>query len=305
MSDRPRVSTGGDWASGIMDYPLYGKHGFRFAMRYIVPQISGKMISRSEIVMAHAAGIDLGFIYETDGQGWKRGGKAGILDGSAARMALMSVSAPPSCAAYFTVDSQAQPSDLGIVLDYLRAGAESVLPYRAGVYGQYAVIESAAWRMPELFRWQTMAWSNNQVSDKADMLQLGTTSLSGIQIDVNAAYQEHLGQWYADAARQPLPTIEREDMYGHIGAGEILSVPVPAGTVTKIMLYADTGLMANEAQNIRVAVHSASKGYSQIIEDHLNTNKPVTVNFQERDVDGISLSRPQETNPQVIGYNVI
>lgn len=305
MSDRIRLFTGGDWVGGMMDYGEYARHGFRLAMRYIVPQIGGKMISHAEVIQAHAAGVDLGFIYETDGKGWQSGGRIGVIDGSAARMALMSIAAPPSCAAYFTIDSQVMPSVMHFVHDYLKAAAESVLPYRAGVYGQYSVIEMAHLELPELFRWQTMAWSDHQVSDHADMLQLGNTTISGINLDANAAYQQHLGQWYADSSKQPQPVIEREDMYGYVDKGEVRSVPVPVSTVTKIMLYADIGLMSQEEQGIRVAVHSASQGYSQIVTQVINTNKPVTVAFHERDVDGVSLSRTQLEGSGVIGYNVI
>lgn len=300
-----RLATGGDWTSGSMDYPLFQRHGFRFAMRYIVPSIGGKMIQHQEIVAAHAAGIDLGFIYETDGHGWQAGAKAGVIDGSAARLALASIAAPATCAAYFTIDSQVLGSAMSLVHSYLEAASANVRPYRAGVYGQYSVIEMAAQEMPELFRWQTMAWSDGHESDHADMLQLGQTTLDGINLDVDALYQSHFGQWYAVAPYQPVYPTESEDVSGLVKSGEVVSVPVPVGTVSKLMLFADIGLMGHDPQSVRVAVHSASKGYSQIVTHALSTNVPLTIPLEERDVDGISLSRTELDGTGEIGYRVI
>jgi Domain of unknown function (DUF1906) len=300
-----RIMTGGDWSQGIMDYALYRSYGFRFAMRYIVPSIPGKMIRHAEIISAGQHGVDLGFVYEKDGAGWRSGSATGTDDGIAARMALQSIDAPESCAAYFTIDAQVESSQMLTAIAYLDAAAQAVQPYRAGAYGQYDVIEHAWAYMPELFRWQTMAWSGGRVSDHADLLQVGHTVIGGIDADSDVAYTPRFGQLYANQWQQPVSPREGDDMSGFISPSEILSVPVPVGTASKLLLFADTGLMHGEDQVVRVAIRSETRGYSQIITERLADNVPVTVVLTARDVDGISLSRTDLDGGGVIGYAIV
>lgn len=64
--------------------------------------------------------------------------------------------------------------------------------------------------------------------------------------------------------------------------------PFPAGKYKGLYLYRDF-VPSGESATIRVAAHSASKGYSQIWNVTLNESKPVHQLFTESDVDGVSL----------------
>lgn len=300
-----RVATGADWFEGMMDYGTFKSNGLRFAMRYIVPQIQGKMIQHAEIMAAHALGIDLGFIYETNGISWRGGGTEGLVDGAAARMALKSIAAPETCAAYLTIDSQAMPADVSTVLSYINAARKMLSPYRCGVYGEFAVVEAAYMHLPDVFRWQTMAWSQGQVSDHVDLLQMGSTTIANVELDIDAAYHPYFGQWFADQSRQPINQIRRDDVNGNIIPNAVTSIPVNPGTASKIMLFCDVGLLQGEPQGVRVAVHSASAGYSQITHEELSHDTPLTVVFTARDVDAVSLSRAPNDGNGIIGYNII
>lgn len=299
------MATGGDWFGGIMDYGAYKSHGFRFAMRYIVPQIPGKMIQHAEILAAHSSGIDLGFIYETDGRTWQSGASGGVIDGTAARLALKSIAAPETCAGYMTIDSQAMPADITTVLQYLSGAAANLAPYKCGVYGEYAVVEAAYTHLPHLFRWQTPAWSHGQESQHVDLFQIGSMMLGGVELDVDAAYQSYFGQWYADPSSQPINPVRSDSMDGNIPANSVASVPVPPGTASKIMLFCDIGMFGGEAQEIRVAIHSVSGGYSQITKVTLGHDVPETLIFTARDVDAVSLSRAPGDGNGTIGYYII
>lgn len=64
------------------------------------------------------------------------------------------------------------------------------------------------------------------------------------------------------------------------------AIPFPAGMFKEITLYHD---FTQSPYPVRVAVHSASKGYTQIINFEINISDPMTIAFKETDADGISL----------------
>jgi hypothetical protein len=75
-----------------------------------------------------------------------------------------------------------------------------------------------------------------------------------------------------------------------IAAGaEYMVGSIPAGSSTGMWLFADPTVHGKTQQMIRVAVHSASKGYSQVIE--VAVNGTTSIAFTEKDVDGVSLAR--------------
>lgn len=86
--------------------------------------------------------------------------------------------------------------------------------------------------------------------------------------------------------------ITAKETYMIISPKEI-AVPVSwhAGTVHAIGFFSDYTNIGTDAPVMRVAVHSASKGYSQIqTVSYVHNTKPV-VTFIENDVDGVSISR--------------
>lgn len=299
------VPSGGDWVSPDMPYAEFRKAGHTFAMRYAVPGIAGKMISRNEVAVAHSHGVDIGLIYETTGATWRGGVTAGKADGIAARQALESLGAPHSVACYHAVDAQVADSEMWVVRDWLTAVAAEMKPYRTGVYGQASVMDMARSLDPSIFRWQTQAWSAGRVSQWTEILQLGSTSFAGINIDIDLAYLSDFGQWYANPAKQPQPQKGDTMITGHVNALETLSIPVPPNSPTYIMLMCDTGLFAGAVQQVRVAIRSKAKGWSQIVNQALHSADSVTIPFDEHDVDAVSLSRNPEDGVAPVGYTIV
>jgi hypothetical protein len=271
-------------------------------LRYVVPSIAGKMVSRAEIDAAHHAGVDAGFVYETTGTTWSGGYVRGQEDGTRAREAVASLNAPYSCCVYHAVDSQVADSQMPLIEQWLSGLLSTMPPYRTGIYGQFSVIEMAARLRPDVFRWQTQAWSAGHVSRSADLLQLGQATINGISMDIDLAYQGHWGQWFANPARQP-GTIQEDNMSaGTIRPVEVFTVPVAAGSVTKVTCVADIGLSQNQHQHVRIACHSAAKAYSQIVTLVLDTPGPHEIPITERDVDAVSFSRGINDGEAVVGY---
>lgn len=298
------IPSGGDWVSSSMNYAVFRGAGHTFALRYAVPSIAGKMITRGEIQYAHRQGVDIGLIYEVNGTSWEGGFVNGGIDGEAARNALESLGAPQTVACYHAVDSQVDDNHLSTCMEWLRGVRDGMKPYRTGVYGQYSVIQAAFAMDPSIYRWQTQAWSDGHVSKDTDILQLSQTDIAGIQLDLDIAYASHFGQWYANPNSQPAPPSEDSMLSGVIGPLEAFGLPIPANSPTYIMLFCDTGLFAGAAQHVRVAIRSKAKGFSQIVTAALTTADSVTIPFEEHDVDAISLSRNSEDGVAPIGYTI-
>jgi glycoside hydrolase-like protein len=296
------VPSGGDWVTPGMNYAEFRRAGHTFAMRYAVPSIAGKSITRAEVDSAHKAGVDIGLIYETTGQTWQGGAIAGQKDGRAARAALAALGAPWTVACYHAVDSQVADNEISTAMAWLKAVSDAMKPWRTGVYGQYSVIETAHANYPSIYRWQTQAWSSGHVSQWADILQLGTSVIGGIKLDIDLAYIPQFGQWYADPSKQHIPTPEDDVISGTIQPMDKVAVPIPAIAPSSIMLYVDLGLYANDVQRVRVAMHSAAKGYSQIVNETLSTSAPLTITFEEHDVNAVSLARDAGSGVAPIGF---
>lgn len=298
------IQHGGDWVPQGMNYSAYRGQGYRFAIRYLVPSIPGKEIYPAEIEAAHKAGIDIAFVYETSGATWTGGYTAGMNDAMAAHNALDQMHAPLSVGVYHAVDTSTAWSDHHTLLAWMQGLQHGMSPYRSGVYGDFDVVELAYQFYPEMFRWQTKAWSGGQVSQHADILQLGQNALAGITFDIDAAYTTYIGQWYADDSRQPPVGIEDKMIGGFIGPGEICGAPFPAGSATRIQFFSDIGLEGGKSQGLRLACHSASKGYSQIDEVNISIAAPVTVIFTEHDVDAVSFKRTPIDGEAQIGFTI-
>jgi hypothetical protein len=296
--------TGGDYVSDAMNYPLFRSYGCTFAMRYAVRDIPGKMITRREIDTAHKAGVDIGLIYETTGTTWRGGYNAGLLEGAVSKAAMADLGAPGSVACYHTIDEEVPGKDLPLAMEWLRAIAEARKPYRTGVYGQFSVIEAANSLDPSIYRWQTEAWSGTEVSMHTDILQLGTANVGGINIDVDLAYCNAFGQWYANPAYQKIPGKDNAMPSGPIPPMSTVSLPLAGLSWTSVTLYCDTGLYENAPQHVRVAMYSAAKKYSQIVDYTLTTSEPHVLAFEERDVVALSFHRGATHGEGTVGYAV-
>lgn len=299
------IPSGGDWVSSGMNYKEFRNAGHAFAIRYAVPSIAGKMVTRGEIALAHDAGIDICLVYEVNGTSWEGGQRNGAIDGHQARLALESLGAPETVACYHAVDSQVSEGQINTCMEWLRAVRDNMVPFRTGVYGQYSVIEAAYTLDSSIYRWQTQAWSSARVSQHVDILQLGSQSFDGINIDLDVAYTNRIGQWYANPNSQPIPASEDHMITGQVAPLETVSIPVPPLSPTYIMLMCDVGLFAGAAQKVRVAVRSKAKGWSQIIDQALTTADSTTITFKETDVDAVSLSRSPEDGAAPVGFAIV
>lgn len=91
--------------------------------------------------------------------------------------------------------------------------------------------------------------------------------------------------WVTTVAHYPI-TFEDDDVNGMFN--KQVFAPFPAGKYKGLYLYRDF-IPSGDSATVRVAAHSASKGYTQIWDVTLSESKPVHQLFTETDVDAVSL----------------
>lgn len=112
--------------------------------------------------------------------------------------------------------------------------------------------------------------------------------------------QSMLGPSFFAVTVAPTPQQQEADVYSGTLGMKAASVPVAPGTVGKVSVYADF-TSAAEPLEVRVAVHSAAKGY-RVVKLVLDDSKPHLVDLTEADVDAVSFLREDKDGGRTAGY---
>jgi hypothetical protein len=154
-----------------------------------------KNLTAAEVAAYHAAGIGTAMIWETTTGRATQGYQAGVDDAGLALAQRQADGLPDDEPIYAAVDTD---TDWPSVADYFRGfhdvvGSDSQGIPLTGPYGGFHVIEGA---YADGYRhlWQTLAWSNGQVSSHAVLYQDGRTALSG-NADINQVLAPDWGQY--------------------------------------------------------------------------------------------------------------
>lgn len=281
------LARGGDWVPGTMNYETFTRSGYHFAIRYIVPSITGKMISRDEVMAAHAAGISVGFVYETDGLTWQGGKDAGTIDMADAVAALESIGAPAGTAVYHAVDSAVVPGQMSVMTSWVAGLAAYTSKYRVGIYGSDTVMAAARQRQPNVLLWQTPAWSSGRVYPDLDLFQDSQAVISGIQIDTDSQFKVDCGFWVPSQKQPPPPPSGGDKETGEMQLNNDIMVPFKPGAYTGLLLFRDFTDAANPV-TVRVAAFSAAHG-ATVHQVTMTSAKVETVTFPEADTEAVSL----------------
>lgn len=142
--------------------------GYGFVMRYLSYE-PGKNITADELAALHAAGISVGFVWESTGQTPLGGAAAGASDGAEAGRQLRALGVPASIFVFwaFDTDDRGHPGCLPTLKAYGDAFARACGHF-SFPYGSNRVIDYFGGG------WQTQAWSDGQgsvVSPHAFLLQ--------------------------------------------------------------------------------------------------------------------------------------
>jgi len=167
-----------------------------FVMRYL------REIGAGEIATLHAAGIDVGMIFEypadvgPGGIPSPLGGyNQGIADGKLALSQLANLSAP-DIAVYYTVDFGPKRAQLKVIAQYFK-GIASVFPFaRIGGYADYSTVGYLFNNSLIAFGWQTVDRSGTNFNSRCVLYQYKLYQQIGpVSTDFNEAFADTFGLW--------------------------------------------------------------------------------------------------------------
>ena len=190
---------------------LYDK-GIRFVCRYLVPtKAYDKAVTMAEAGKIIDAGLGLLLCWETSANRASEGAKAGTKDGETARKCAQELGVPENAAIYFAVDYRPPLHDYDAIETYLRTAAHACAPYGCGIYGPFDIVEEMTRRLPTLYAWQCVAWSDGKVSASADVYQYqwqggpeaaALTSELGYAVDLDTCEDlQKAGMWLPDTSK--------------------------------------------------------------------------------------------------------
>ena len=171
--------------------------GMQFVARYVVPTTDAwKRLTQAEAEAIIGAGLEIISIFETTANSAAGGASQGASDGATAYAQAQIVGQPRGTAIYFAVDYDAPSSDFAAITAYLQAAQQQLGDnYQVGVYGSYAVVEAMAASSAAAHFWQTYAWSNGQLSSKANIYQYeNDQTIAGVSLDLDNSYGNE-GGW--------------------------------------------------------------------------------------------------------------
>jgi hypothetical protein len=158
MSERLSV----DYAWEHPDPAAIKAAGYEGVMRYLSYNTS-KNITVGEAAALHRAGLWVGLVWETTAKRATSGFAAGAQDAAEAERQADRLGYPKHCVIFYAVDFDAHPS---AITGYFK-GVKSKAKRPVGVYGSKRVCES----VPDVFVWQTAAWSHGRLSPAAHLYQ--------------------------------------------------------------------------------------------------------------------------------------
>lgn len=174
--------------------------GYRGVIGYVSQDTTGKNLSRVQVDAIHAAGLDVGLVYEYDPQSALGGASAGTRDAQIATSHAQALGAPAGIALGFAVDFQVTVTQLPVVLAYALAfrAAAAAAGYRATAYCDYLVcqyLDAHGWAQLGLL-WQTYAWSAGAWWPRAVLRQTANgITVAGATVDRDEAEGSDWGQW--------------------------------------------------------------------------------------------------------------
>lgn len=174
--------------------------GIKVVCRYLTG--AGKAVTRPEIDALHAQGIGVLLNFEADA-GDALGGAAKGAANRVLAVAAADALGAPALPIVYSVDRDIASEQMSTVMAYLHAADHPQHQSRA--YGEYAVIEAFG-----RWGWQTIAWSNGQLSQHAAIYQYAINqTLGGAAVDYDEVLNlAQLGAWMPPAAPQPVPIEE-------------------------------------------------------------------------------------------------
>lgn len=227
--------------------------GAKFFIGYLSSDPS-KNILDGERKALHAAGLDVGLVFENEAGGMKNGYSHGRLDAASAYDQAIALGVPAGVCIYFACDWDATPAQQAAINAYMD-GVREVFAgrYQHGAYAGYYPLKRLFDAGKIMQGWQTYAWSGGQLDERAAIYQyLNGVKVAGHDCDLNKRFADG-GLWNAKgvvmANSAPWPTVDDAAhnaalalFYGGTSCGS--KVPAAAGTTD------ETGAEVTETNSV-------------------------------------------------------
>ncbi|WP_405163209.1 DUF1906 domain-containing protein [Nocardia sp. NBC_01499] len=161
-------------------------------------ELPGKLLLADEAKSYIAADQALVSNWETTADMMLRGANGGYDDVRRAWDQHKMCGGPDNAVVYFSCDFDSTPEQQVDINEYLQACVDFLGVQSVGVYGSYYVCQRVHQWTPEIYLWQTQAWSGGQVYDGIHLYQrndLGSVLVGGAECDVNEVRRPDFGQW--------------------------------------------------------------------------------------------------------------
>lgn len=281
--------TGCDYSFSRPKVSVLQAGGLHFAGRYYSTPGNPKNLDASEAVRLLSHGIDIVTVYETTAN-WMRGGyQAGAGAARSAEMQAKAAGQPAGSPIFYAADFDADSSARQRITQCLNGVYAYSGRYKVGVYGSYDVCADAVRQHPDIYTWQTLAWSGGRILAYVDIYQNGDTLPGYPDVDIDIAYTAEYGGWRHWAQQPSLSREEDVTVYVQVVSGQVVSIPVPAGKYSGIMVGSDSIGEPHPLVNVRVASHSQGRGVFDVHIIPVSGTSPMEYTFPDGDVDMVTI----------------
>ena len=174
--------------------------GYSGVIGYVSQDATGKNLTRAQVDAIHAAGMDVGLVYEFNPQSAAGGMAEGIADANIAVQHARILDAPVGVCLYAAVDWDVQQPSMNAVMAYAHAFQSicATYGYRAGIYGSYNVCWALHSNGYTGLLWQTYAWSHGLWTNGLAVRQTQNgVHVAGADVDRDETMVADWGQWPA------------------------------------------------------------------------------------------------------------
>lgn len=179
--------------------------GIEFVCRYLSHDNTGKNLSREEAFAIKASGMDIVSNWEFAETAALNGRAQGIADAANGINMHTAFGGPSGAAIYFSVDFDAQDSDMRQVAAYFDGAVATIGWERVGCYGGFRTVAYMAATNRCKYFWQTSAWSNDRWHPQAHIRQVGYhVYIGGDYVDIDQSMAADIGAW-GGASTSPPP----------------------------------------------------------------------------------------------------
>lgn len=181
--------------------------GIEFVCRYLSHDTTGKNLSLNEAFAIKASGMDIVSNWEFAETAALNGRAQGVADAANAINQHVAFGGPSQAAIYFSVDFDAQDTDMRQIAAYFD-GATATIGYdRVGCYGGFRTVSYMAATNRCKYFWQTSAWSGGRWHPAAQLRQVDYhVYIGGDYVDIDQSTTGDFGAWGGAGAPAPPQT---------------------------------------------------------------------------------------------------